>query len=881
MMYHWYRTEQWKVKVCCIPGDGNCLFSSLCHQLHGWPLNSEAHLAGTTRLREVIVMYIWDNRNNMRITNAIIARISDEWPTSNSLSYEDKVRLVLSYLSVSGNWGGEESLVAFMEIFNMAVSVYYQQSMVLQFRPRSNEPLRNLAIFYRLRPGYRNTYNHYDSVVEVVPRKRGAISQPANSQTIDMNKEDSQHTQSSMLPIGSSTPILPELVNGIGNGIHHELSLDRLSIEQISQCSVHQKNMMEIRIGCWNVRGANQELKRTAIDDFLQAGAYDVIFLQETKFPSGSCETAHYKWILGSQSNAVRHARGLAILVHKNRLHTIRKLYKLSDDVLACDLLLDGHLITIISVHIPDVTTKPDAFHTLFQFIMTKLASSIVIVGDFNAHLGKLDISQSDKQFIGPNLLHDHCNANGMELKNLIHGGRFSVKNTWAHHRSLRFTWTNSYSTSQIDHMLCNDARIIFRLMSAAWVEAVPTDHKFISATLAYRPAIETEPVRKRGHVDTADDDIQQLHLKRRRRSQAQITNVSHHGANVYKRHNWYLPLLQTEDGVNKYQQTVLEQIDKHLKDTTLPLNADKNSINDSWSELKRTLHASADIALPIPVTSLTPGRQKAESAYKAARGKLHSNPTNRNNIALVYQMLQAKRTAIAQHMDNECLRFFNNLDSINPHQRISRTYQFIRRFRSVRAAQPPKIPISSWDAELRSLCHGSPPPLLDETDSDIILPPPTYEQLANIITNTRNGTAPGNDCLHIELIKKAPPEFYALLHKLVSCVWIRNNVPDDWTDTTQVPLPKHRGSKTVHDFRRIALSSSVYKIYARHLLNTLQPYIGIIPSYQAGFLRDRSAEDHIFAIRRITEERWSKGLNVHSFDRSTESIRQCRPAQN
>lgn len=44
-------------------------------------------------------------------------------------------------------------------------------------------------------------------------------------------------------------------------------------------------------------------------------------------------------------------------------------------------------------------------------------------------------------------------------------------------------------------------------------------------------------------------------------------------------------------------------------------------------------------------------------------------------------------------------------------------------------------------------------------------------------------------------------------------------------------------------------------------MLRQLELYIGEIPLYQAGFLRNRSTEDHIFALRRVTEERWRKGL--------------------
>lgn len=40
-----------------------------------------------------------------------------------------------------------------MEIFNVAIKVYYQLDMLQDFRPESNAPSHALKIFYRLRVG--------------------------------------------------------------------------------------------------------------------------------------------------------------------------------------------------------------------------------------------------------------------------------------------------------------------------------------------------------------------------------------------------------------------------------------------------------------------------------------------------------------------------------------------------------------------------------------------------------------------------------------------------------------------------------------------------------------------------------------------------------
>lgn len=181
-----------------------------------------------------------------------------------------------------------------------------------------------------------------------------------------------------------------------------------------------------------------------------------MICLQETKLAEDECKTTHYNWILGLHFGKTKIYRGLAILVHHSCSHMIRQVHNVSHNILACDSLLDDNIITILNVHIHQGTNGDIDFNHLHNFVSSRTTEKLIICGDFNAHLGKLDLTADDKKFVGPNLFHDHCNDNGENLLNLIHFGEFSVHNSWQRSRSLRVTWTNGTSLSQIDHVLCN-----------------------------------------------------------------------------------------------------------------------------------------------------------------------------------------------------------------------------------------------------------------------------------------------------------------------------------------------------------------------------------------------------------------------------------------
>lgn len=71
-----------------------------------------------------------------------------------------------------------------------------------------------------------------------------------------------------------------------------------------------------IKIGTWNVRGANVQEKRDVIDRHLTCENLGIVALQETKLTSRTCDTHHYKWTLGKGIDSARNARRLAFLVH-------------------------------------------------------------------------------------------------------------------------------------------------------------------------------------------------------------------------------------------------------------------------------------------------------------------------------------------------------------------------------------------------------------------------------------------------------------------------------------------------------------------------------------------------------------------------------------
>jgi hypothetical protein len=116
---------------------------------------------------------------------------------------------------------------------------------------------------------------------------------------------------------------------------------------------------------------------------------------------------------------------------------------------------------------------------------------------------------------------------------------------------------------------------------------------------------------------------------------------------------------------------------------------------------------------------------------------------------------------------------------------------------------------------------------------------------------------SPGTDNIPAELIKAEGETLYSEIHRLICCIWNKEELPQQWKECIIVPIYK-KGDKTdCNNYRGIFLLSTAYKILCNILLSRLTPYVNeIIGDHQCGFRRNRSTMDQIFYIRQILEKK-------------------------
>lgn len=99
--------------------------------------------------------------------------------------------------------------------------------------------------------------------------------------------------------------------------------------------------------------------------------------------------------------------------------------FRASGNIFHLSLEWQGEIAHLIYVYMPSDDTSSSNFIDLCAYILHLNYANVILLIDFNAHVGYSDKTVSDYLFIGNNLFHSKSNDNGVDLKNLIHVTKF------------------------------------------------------------------------------------------------------------------------------------------------------------------------------------------------------------------------------------------------------------------------------------------------------------------------------------------------------------------------------------------------------------------------------------------------------------------------
>jgi len=146
-------------------------------------------------------------------------------------------------------------------------------------------------------------------------------------------------------------------------------------------------------------------------------------------------------------------------------------------------------------------------------------------------------------------------------------------------------------------------------------------------------------------------------------------------------------------------------------------------------------------------------------------------------------------------------------------------------------------------------------------------VPEPSAFEFEMAFEKLQGHQSPGTDQIPAELIKAGGRTIRSEIHKLITSIWNKEELPEEWKESIIVPIYKKGDETNCNNYRGISLLPTKYKILSNILLSRLTQYAEeIIGGHQCGFQHNRSATDHIFRICQILEKKFNTMKQCISF---------------
>ena len=618
-----------------------------------------------------------------------------------------------------------------------------------------------------------------------------------------------------------------------------------------------KKNSPQMRFATWNVRtmrtGLNDNLleltdnrKTAVIERELLRLNIDIAALQETRLAgSGTLREKEYTFFWRGKSAEEVREHGVGFAVRNSLLNMIETPNEGSERLLSLRLHTKDGPVNIFSAYAPTLTSDDlakDMFYEKLQGSIKEIPVSeqIILLGDFNARIGKDHLSWPD--CIG---IHGvgNMNDNGQRLLETCAQHQLCVTNTlYSTKPRQRVSWMHPRSKSwhQLDLIITRRNNIKSFMVTRTYHSAdCDTDHSLVLCKIKLQP--------KKLHWAKPGGKVK-----------IDVTKT------------------QIESSANAFTSIIGTEFQRSPPD--LQANAEVQ-----WNQIRDTVHSQAlktfgkkerknQDWFAACISKITPVLEEKRMAML----KHKQNPSRRTLEAVRLTRNNAQRTA------RGCANIYwqelsNKIQIASDTGNIRGVYEGIKQ-----ATGPCKTtcaPLRTKDGviitekakQLDRWTEYYGELLTRETfvaesamDSIEILPCmpeldelPSMEEVSSAIDKLPVGKAPGLDGIPGEVIKCGKDVLLPTLHALLCKCWDEGLFPQDMRDCKIVTLYKNKGDKSdCNNYRGISLLSIVGKLFARVILKRLQTLAErVYPESQCGFRAGRSTGDMIFSIRQLQEK--------------------------
>ena len=261
----------------------------------------------------------------------------------------------------------------------------------------------------------------------------------------------------------------------------------------------------------------------------------------------------------------------------------------------------------------------------------------------------------------------------------------------------------------------------------------------------------------------------------------------------------------------------------------------------------------------------------KLKNLHKKLSKLIRKNPFN---LALIFEIRKVKKlyktckNSAKRAYESNIWNNLSHLEKSNP-RKFWKLFSDLKGLNESQKANP--VPMSEWVKHFSELLNGAftPDPALNDAieqfltenrdkvfnELDFTI---SMKEVQDALFAMKSNKAAGVDGLLNEMLKAGSSVLLPYLHKLFNAIFSSGNYPNSWRTNTLSPLHKKGDTHTPGNYRGIAVSTCISKLFLSILQKRLCTYSydnNLIPDCQLGYKKKVSTADHILTLKNLIDK--------------------------
>ncbi|KAJ2946424.1 hypothetical protein O0L34_g12464 [Tuta absoluta] len=553
----------------------------------------------------------------------------------------------------------------------------------------------------------------------------------------------------------------------------------------------------------------------------LEKVKWDIIGLSEIRREGNIIE--EHDWCIFNYFGEKKGENGVGFIVRKEHKENISEFKGISDRVALLNIKIHDTPLSIIQVYAPTQTASKEElekFYSDIQIARQSATENLVILGDFNAKIGKS--TEKIGSIIGP-YGSGTCNERGEILKLFALEEELTIINSiFKKKENQRWTWMSpdGVTKNEIDYILTNRSHFFINCEIIRKIP-YPSDHRLLRGTLS---------------------------LSKKKKSRKSFSKP--------------MSTLQSDKEQIKYRKSLDAKLIQHTRGELSMqnlYNATERAIQESLSEAKIINRQKK-----FKISSIT---KEMIARRHNLQQKLNKSQEEKDELKLLYKNIKLQ---IQDEYDTYKLKKYEHCIEKTggvkrAHKKLKDCTSWIPKLKTSQGSTGKRQELILVATDFYRKLYESNTTLKANTNDTILSPNPktsneveefTMKEIETAIKRLNNNKSPGPDLITNESLKVGLDILVGLLRDIFNKVLKEQRVPSQWTESEITLLYKKGDPSDVSNYRPISLMSSLYKLFSQCILARIGPKIDSKqPTEQAGFRPGYSTTDHIQVLCQVIEK--------------------------